>query len=225
MCQLADGCRRCGQSVPPGMTFQGWLTASDSPIIWPLEPRKVQLLSILDLNDLGKGPTCDHPLMGDCNGGGRSGMFVLRRPRPGGLLSTVGTPAQSYTLTWGPTPNPGQANRSWADTQEATEYGATALAVLLARAETGHTVVQRSRKGTGIDYWMGEENDGPPFQHKARLEISGILHALGDQGAVRRAVAARVSQKVQQVQRSGTLPAAHVVVVEFGTPLAEMQTV
>ncbi len=185
----------------------------------------MQLLSILDLNDLGKGLPAITPSWGAAMAEAAAVCLSSEGHAPGVYLSTQGTPAQNYVLTWGPTPNPGQANLSWADTQEATEYGATALAVLLARAETGHTVVQRSRKGTGIDYWMGEENDGPPFQHKARLEISGILHALGDQRAVRRAVAARVSQKVQQVWRSGTLPPAHVVVVEFGTPLAEMQTV
>ena len=185
----------------------------------------MQSSSILDLNDLGKGLPAITPSWGTAMVEAAAVCLSSEGHEPGVSVSTVGTATQSYTLTWSPTVNPDQANRSWADTQEATEYGATAIAVLLARAETGYTVVQRSRKGTGFDYWMGEENGGPPFQHKARLEISGILHALGDQGAVRRAIAARVSQKVQQVQRSGTLPAAHVIVVEFGTPLAEMQTV
>ena len=107
--------------------------------------------------------------------------------------------------------------------QEATEFGATAVAVLLAKRETGYVVIERAMKGTGIDYWMGDDSEGPPFQRKARLEISGILHATGNRGAVMRAVAARVRQKLGQTGRFGNLLPAYVAVVEFGMPLAEVR--
>jgi hypothetical protein len=39
---------------------------------------------------------------------------------------------------------------------------------------TDYTIVERACKGTGFDYWLGDEDDDL-FQWKARLEISGIL--------------------------------------------------
>jgi hypothetical protein len=124
-------------------------------------------------------------------------------------------------LTW--TTITDQALRTWNDLQEATEYGATAIAVLLAKKEIGYAVIERSMKGTGIDYWMGDESDGPPFQSKARLEISGILKVQGNDSAVRRAVTARVRQKLRQTGPSSNPLPAYVIVVEFGMPLAEVQ--
>ena len=144
---------------------------------------------------------------------------------PGVELLTEGCTRQGYGLIWSSMSDPNQAIRAWADPEEATEYGATAIAVLLAKSETGYAVVQRSRKGTGFDYWMGDESDGPPFQRKAKLEISGILQVRGDYGAVRRAVATRVQQKEKQVARPGVSLPAYVIVVEFGTPFAEMYAV
>ena len=139
----------------------------------------------------------------------------------GTRLSTRGCARDAYTLNW--TPVNDQARRAWADLEEATEYGATAIAVLLAKIETGHAVIERSVKGTGIDYWMGDETDGPPFQRKAKLEISGILGVQGGDGAVRRAVTARVNQKLKQVGRDADSLPAYVIVVEFGTPFAEVR--
>jgi hypothetical protein len=46
-------------------------------------------------------------------------------------------------------------------------------AILLMRALTGYTVIERSRKGTGFDWWLGTEDN--LFQGKVRLEVSGIL--------------------------------------------------
>ena len=90
------------------------------------------------------------------------------------------------------------------------------MAILLARREVGYSVIERSRKGTGFDYWMGAESE-LPFERKARLEISGIRKGRN------REVNARVKQKLKQIERSGDSPAAYVIVVEFGTPLAEVR--
>ena len=79
---------------------------------------------------------------------------------------------------------------------------------------TEYTVVRRSRKGTGFDYWLGHQNAVAPFQDAARLEISGIHR--GDLRDVR----ARVTRKKQQTALSdGKLP-AYIVVVEFSRPLS-----
>ena len=110
-----------------------------------------------------------------------------------------------------------QTRRTWNDPDEATEYGATGIAVLLARQELGYLVIERSVKGTGIDYWMGDESDALSFERKARLEISGIRS--GSSSAVRD----RVRQKLQQTTPSDGSLTAFVIVVEFGTPLAEVQ--
>ena len=95
--------------------------------------------------------------------------------------------------------------------------GATGVAVLLAKQETDHVVIERSVKGTGIDYWLGDASDAPLFQRKARLEISGILQGND------RAVGARVRQKLRQVARSNCVLPAFVVVVEFGKPRAVIE--
>ena len=65
-----------------------------------------------------------------------------------------------------------QTFRTWADLQEATEYGATAISVLLAKKELGYEVVERSVKGTGI--WLGHEANG------FRAVTGGILRLGSD---------------------------------------------
>lgn len=102
------------------------------------------------------------------------------------------------------------------DLQDATEYGACGIAILLIKDLEGLTVVERSRKGTGIDYWMGDDsNPNAPFQRKARLEVSGILNGTEAQ------VNHRVNKKLNQTNRSaGTGLDRYVVVVEFSAPKA-----
>jgi hypothetical protein len=102
------------------------------------------------------------------------------------------------------------------DLTEATEYGACGIAILVARELTALTIVKRSRKGTGFDYWLGQgKSDRQLFEETARLEVSGIL--LGDRNVVQ----GRIQQKLDQTLRSAAsgLP-AYVVVVEFGYPAA-----
>jgi len=102
-----------------------------------------------------------------------------------------------------------QARRTHADLQEATESGACAVAIVVVRAQTGLDVIERSRKGTGFDYWLGKE----PGVFEARLEVSGILSGSTKQ------VSHRVSEKLGQMAVSdvGGLP-GYAAVVEFGAP-------
>lgn len=109
-----------------------------------------------------------------------------------------------------------QMRRTHEDPTDATEHGATALALLVVREFTGMSVVQRSRKGTGFDYWIGDAAD-LPFEGKARLEVSGILRGTTVQ------LAARMKAKLEQTRRSdSTLLPAFVVVVEFSQPTIEV---
>jgi hypothetical protein len=109
-----------------------------------------------------------------------------------------------------------QMRRSYNDAEVATENGAYGVAILLIRELAGFTVVEKSRKGTGFDYWLGRDEEHP-FQNKARLEVSGIRR--GDDNTVR----ARVNEKRKQTRRSDpSLLQAYVIIVEFSRPLAHV---
>jgi len=90
------------------------------------------------------------------------------------------------------------------------------IAFMLIRQLTQFTVIERSRKGTGFDYWLGSEDEAGelPFQNKVRLEVSGIRKA--DDSRVR----ARIKQKIEQTNPSdGEFP-AYIIIVEFSRPLS-----
>jgi len=112
--------------------------------------------------------------------------------------------------------------RSWADLQEATEYGAVAIAILLIVKYTEYTIIERAVKGTGFDYWLLEESlytEDEIFPlGSARLEVSGIIHAEKETE-----ILARVREKIRQTNVSDDtrLPAL-IVVVEFSRPAAHM---
>ena len=112
-----------------------------------------------------------------------------------------------------------QIKDTWNDLQEATEYGATYLAVLIIHYFTPLKVIKRSRKRTGFDYWLGEkEDENYPFQEKSRLEISGIL-----QENKRNSVDKRVKEKLNQTKQSDNLNLpAYIVVVGFHQPQAQV---
>lgn len=115
-----------------------------------------------------------------------------------------------------------QMRLAYNDLPEATELGACGVAILVARAVTGYTVIERCAKGTGFDYWLGtataSEGTLEPLERKARLEVSGILH--GDEATIE----GRAREKIQQTRRSaGELP-AYAIIVEFSRPLAYVVT-
>lgn len=129
-------------------------------------------------------------------------------------LAVEGTFTASFAIHWS-APVTEAMRHYWNDLEEATEQGAYGLAILLVRALTGYTVVERARKGTGFDWWLG--NDDNLFQKKARLEVSGILR--GPAWRIR----SRVTAKEVQTERSSSSGlTAYVVVVEFGTPKSKV---
>ena len=132
---------------------------------------------------------------------------------PGVDLAVQGYHEQVYSLNWQPATE--QAQRSWNDPDSATEKGAEGIAILIAKRVIGYSVIRQSRKGTGFDYWIGEES-AEGFLDKAGLEISGIR--LGNHEDVK----ARVRKKLRQANKPGTWP-TYVIVVEFGTPLCEVR--
>ena len=112
---------------------------------------------------------------------------------PGIPFRVRGEKESLYSISW--TPISFQARRlSWAAPDDAVEPGAVGIAALLIVAETGLTTIERSLKGTGIDYWLGHESGDAPFQRRARLEVSGILS--GSESDIR----TRMSEKLKQTK-------------------------
>ena len=132
------------------------------------------------------------------------------------LLDITGDTCASSNLKWCETSE--HRDETWADLQEATEYGAYGVAIVVALSFTQTPKVERSAKGTGVDYWLCHSKDERGiFQRTARLEVSGILK--GGKGKI----GARLKEKLAQTKRSDSagLP-AFVAIVEFGTPEATL---
>ena len=128
-------------------------------------------------------------------------------------LEVDGTFRATFSLSWSEDITEAK-RRFWNDLEETTQQGAYAVAILLIRALTGYTIIERSRKGTGFDWWLGTDDN--LFQGKARLEVSGILC-----GTTRR-INGRIKARLGQTRQSDNLAlTAYVIVVEFGTPRAK----
>ena len=126
-------------------------------------------------------------------------------------LEIRGLTDESVELRWQPITE--EAVATYADPEVATEYGALAIAFLTVNEFTQFTIIRRSMKGTGFDYWLSND-DQIPFKEDARLEISGIRS--GDDRQLR----ARIREKSRQTDRSdGPLP-AYIAVVEFSRPVS-----
>ena len=112
-----------------------------------------------------------------------------------------------------------QMRRGYADPDEATEFGAAAVGILLAKAISGFSVVERGVKGTGFDYWLGDDGDFNDetyiVKKRARLEVSGIRR--GSRFLIRR----RLKHRSNQTQKSDdTRLPAYISIVEFRRPFA-----
>lgn len=172
---------------------------------------------MLDLNELGSGDIRGiSPPLGRALAEAGGVCLESQGHAVGVVLSVRGYSDNEYPLNWPRITE--QSHRSWNDPDLATEFGAVGVAALLIMKETGYTVIESSRKGTGFDYWLGNETDDLPMNGKARLEVSGIRQ--GDDQAVKQ----RVRRKLQQTSVSDELLLpAFVIVVEFGRPLAEVR--
>ncbi len=190
---------------------------------------------MLDLSDLD---TDDIPGVGRERGVdlAKAGAVCLESQghNPGVQLEVRGISESRYTLTWAEIT--AQDRRTWADPSEATEDGAAGIAALLAIREIGYTVILRSYRSTGIDYWLGNNDlsdvtvaertltsalqpllEDDALIAKGRMEVSGILNGDDQQ------ISARTRSKLRQTNQSDSsaLP-AYVVVVEFSQPVAEV---
>lgn len=131
----------------------------------------------------------------------------------GTTVPLTGINPSNLILNWTTSVN-AQIKRNWTDNDEATEYGATAIAILLSKNLSSHNCIERSSKGLGFDYWLGEEDSIGLFQRKARLEISAIRKETPTN-----TIENRVKAKETQTKKSAFLNMnAHICVMEFSNP-------
>ena len=124
------------------------------------------------------------------------------------------TISEDFSLEWNDVFNE-QMNRTYQDEQSATERAAVCISALLTVQLTDYTIIERSRKGTGFDYFLGSKAD-KFFIPQARLEVSGIAKE-----TEQNLLTTRYRQKVEQTNISdqSSMP-AYISVVEFKTPKA-----
>lgn len=89
-------------------------------------------------------------------------------------LKIFGDFNEEYALYWTDVIDT-QVKRTWADQEEATEYAATAIAMLLILDLTNYTIAHRTSKGDRADYFLVQKTAPYAIVAKALLEISGIF--------------------------------------------------
>ena len=102
--------------------------------------------------------------------------------------------------------------RSHANTTDATEEGAYAVASLAVNALDGWRIIARTPTESGADIWMARPEDDPDGQ--VRLEVSGI--AEGADAAAATALRTRLHGKVAQLRRGKASEPGIAAVVGFG---------
>lgn len=176
-------------------------------------------IQVLSLQSLNQGLPAITPAFGAAIAEAGAICLTDEAHQPGVMLEIEGAFSTPFKLDWQPvTP---QARRCWNDEEYTTEQAAYGVAFLLILQLTNFTVIERSRKGTGFDYWLGipDATATLPFQRMARLEVSGIRKGSRSQ------INTRVKQKTEQTRASDAqgLP-AYIIVVEFSRPISVIIT-
>ncbi|MEX0268845.1 hypothetical protein AB3R30_06875 [Leptolyngbyaceae cyanobacterium UHCC 1019] len=172
-------------------------------------------IQVLNLQSLNQGLPAITPAFGAAISEAGAICLTDEAHEPGVTLEVEGEFSTRLQLNWQPVTE--QARRCWNDEEYTTEQAAYGIAFLLILQLTNLTVIERSRKGTGFDYWLGIHDSTVklPFQRMARLEVSGIRRGNRSQ------INARVKQKTEQTRASDAegLP-AYIIVVEFNRPIS-----
>ena len=129
---------------------------------------------VLDLSELQQGLPAITPAFGSALAEAGAICLSEQGHQPGVALKVEGSFSEAFVLLWPQVTE--QMRRCWNDQDYTTEQGAYSVALLLIQRLTSFTVVERSRRGTGFDYWLGNVSDLAelPFEKYARLEVSGI---------------------------------------------------
>jgi hypothetical protein len=185
---------------------------------------------ILDLNSL---PRLDRPGLTKNMGGFLSECAAVCLDHNGLVFPVVLRLAGAHTAQWrlvGPVVT-NQMRRAYGDLQEATEYGASGIALLIVESCEGLTILSRSPKdGGGFDYYLTPVEPAPNSTEDnflgratAWLEVSGILGGTTEDMQYRiNARIRRLEQAAGEISEARTLP-AWIVVVEFSAPGARME--
>jgi hypothetical protein len=172
-------------------------------------------IPVLNLQSLEQGLPAITPAFGTAIVEAGAICLTSEAHQPGVILEVEGEFSTRFQLDWQPVTE--QAQRCWNDEEYTTEQAAYGIAFLLILQLTDLTVIERSRKGTGFDYWLGSQDSTTmlPFQRMARLEVSGIRKGNRSQ------INARVKQKTEQTGASDAegLP-AYIIVIEFSRPIS-----
>jgi hypothetical protein len=172
-------------------------------------------IPVLNLQHLSQGLPAITPAFGAAIAEACSICLNDEAHPPQVTIDVEGEFSTTFQLEWQPPTE--QAQRCWNDEEYTTEQAAYGIAFLLILQLTNLTVIERSRKGTGFDYWLGLQNSTTtlPFQRMARLEVSGIRKGSRSQ------INTRVKQKMEQtgVSDEQGLP-AYIIVVEFSRPIS-----
>lgn len=172
-------------------------------------------IQVLNLESLAQGLPAITPAFGAAIAEACAICLTDEAHNPGVILEVEGEFSSSFRLNWQSVTE--QTRRCWNDEEYTTEQAAYGIAFLLILQLTNLTIIERSRKGTGFDYWLGSQDsdDTLPFQRMARLEVSGIRK--GNRGQIN----SRLKQKTEQTRASDPqgLP-AYIIVVEFSHPIS-----
>lgn len=185
----------------------------DSPVF--TKNAVLNQIQVLNLRSLAQGLPAITPAFGAAIAEAGAICLTDEAHESGVTLEVEGEFLATFKLDWQSITE--QTRRCWNDEEYTTEQGAYAIAFLLILQLTNLTVIERSRKGTGFDYWLGSQSSNPtlPFQRMARLEVSGIRKGKRNQ------INARAKQKMEQTRASDLqgLP-AYIIVIEFSRPIS-----
>jgi len=131
-------------------------------------------------------------------------------------LKVSGDHDKVYKINWTKTFN----KAGYKEEKKITEHAAETISFFLTTKLTEYNVVEESRIGTGVDYWLAYNAESAKYDPRnffqARLEISGI-----NKESATNTLEKRVKEKKEQTKPTdGTKLPAYVSVVEFSTPKA-----
>jgi len=89
------------------------------------------------------------------------------------------------------------------------------VAILVFKDLLRITVIERSRIGSGFDFWCGYQKEDYPFQNRTRLEVSGIRNGTKSE------IMSRVKQRLKRKWLPRKELPSYVAVVEFGRPVCQ----
>lgn len=143
--------------------------------------------------------------------------FDAQGHKPGVILKITGDFEEEFSVFWTDKINK-SVKKAWADKKEATEYAATAIALLLIRELTDFSVSKRLRQGERADYFLEKRNAENDSTTEAILEVSGIFEEkLSNTVNMRLGVKKANIDKIENRDKT-----AVIIVVAFNIPKAKI---